>query len=139
MKLLVIDGQGGRLGRQIVESVISRYRGVELTVVGTNSRATEEMLKGGARLAATGENAVITCCRGAELIVGPIGIIIADSMLGEISPAMAAAVARSDAVKILIPVNRCNNLIAGIGEASTASLLADALDKIGTVIGDAAE
>lgn len=138
MKILLIDGQGGRLGKQIAEAVLSQYPGVELTAVGTNSTATEAMLKGGAKHAATGENAVIVGCRKADLIVGPIGIVMADAMLGEISPTMAAAVAQSDATKILIPINRCNHLVAGIGEVSTASLIADTLDKIGRIIAESA-
>lgn len=134
MKILLIDGQGGKLGRQLTESILSRYPSVSLTVVGTNSTATEAMLRGGAKQAATGENAVVVGCRGADIIIGPVGIVIADAMLGEISPAMALAVAQSSAVKILIPVNRCSNLIAGIGNVSTAALIADTLDKIGQLV-----
>lgn len=134
MKILLIDGQGGRMGKQLVESIVSRYPEVELTAVGTNSTATEAMLKGGAKFVATGENAVVVGCRKADIIIGPIGIVIADSMLGEITPRISIAVAQSEAVKILIPVNRCNNVVAGIGDVSTASLISDALEKIGRII-----
>lgn len=134
MRILLIDGQGGKMGKQLAESIIGRYPEAELTAVGTNSTATEAMLKGGARLVATGENAIIVGCRKADIVIGPIGIVIADSMLGEITPKAAVAVAQSEAVKILIPVNRCNNLVAGVGEATTSSLISDALDKIGKII-----
>lgn len=130
MKILIIDGQGGKLGKQLVESILAHFDDIEITAVGTNEAATEAMIKGGTKLAATGENAVIVGCRKADLIIGPIGIILADSMLGEISPAMAIAVAQSNATRILLPVNKCNNLIAGIKDMTTASLIADTLDKI---------
>ncbi len=130
MKILLIDGQGGKIGKQLVESILVDFPTAELTAVGTNSAATAAMMKGGAKLAATGENAVIVGCRNADIIVGPLGIVIADSMLGEISPAMALAVAQSPAVKILLPANRCNNLIAGITDLPISDIIADALKKI---------
>lgn len=139
MKILLIDGQGGKMGKQLTESVLERFKDVELTVVGTNSNATAAMLKGGAKNGATGENAIIVGCRTADIIVGPIGIVIADSMFGEITPKIAVAVAQSNATKILIPVNRCNNLVAGIENASMTSLLNDTLDKIEMVIQDATD
>ena len=114
MKILVIDGQGGRVGRQIIESILARFPAADLTAVGTNSLATECMIKGGAKQVATGENAVIVGARRADVIVGPLGIVIADSLLGEITPAMAVAVSQSSAVRILIPMNLCDNVIAGI-------------------------
>lgn len=131
MRILLIDGQGGRLGKQLTESIQLRYPETELTVVGTNSVATSAMLKGGAKQAATGENAVIVGSRKADIIIGPIGIVIADSMLGEITPAMALAVAQSEAVKILIPANKCNHLVAGITNLSMSDMIEDALEKIG--------
>lgn len=134
MKVLIIDGQGGKMGKGLAEGIITRYPKTELTVVGTNCTATETMLKGGAKIAATGENAVIVACRKADIILGPIGIVIADSMHGEISPKMALAVAQSDAVKILIPQNRCSSLVAGINNISLGDLIADALDKAGKII-----
>lgn len=134
MRILLIDGQGGKLGKQLVESILAIYPGVELTAVGTNSTATEAMLKGGAKLAAMGENAIIVGCRKADIIVGPIGIVLADSMLGEITPKIAVTVAQSEATKILIPMNRCNSMVAGIDDVSTAALISDALDKIGKAI-----
>ena len=94
-KVLVIDGQGGGLGRQLVSALAAACPEAELTAVGTNSLAANAMLKAGASRAATGENAVVVNCRRADVIVGPIGIVIADALLGEITPAMAAAVCQS--------------------------------------------
>ncbi len=134
MKILLIDGQGGKIGKQLTESILTSFPEAELTVVGTNSSATSAMIKGGAKLAATGENAVIVACRKADIIVGPLAVVVADSMLGEITPAMALAVAQSDAVRILIPSNRCNNLVAGIGEITVTEMINDALCKIGAIL-----
>lgn len=97
--------------------------------MGTNTIATASMLKAGADNGATGENAVIVGARNADIIVGPIGIAIADSLLGEISPAMAVAIGQSNA-KILIPVNKCNNIVIGVGDKTTSELIAEAIEKI---------
>lgn len=129
-KILLIDGQGGKLGKQMAESILAQFPQVELVAVGSNSIATATMIKGGVKLAATGENAVVVNCRNADIIVGPIGIVIADSMLGEITPAMALAVAQSPATKVLIPTNRCNNLVAGVSTGSLSELIEDALQKM---------
>ena len=137
MELLIIDGQGGRLGRQLVEAVLKAHPEVTLTAVGTNSLATETMMKGGARRIATGENAVIVGARRADVILGPIGIVLADALLGEISPAMAVAVGQSRAVKILIPLNRCETLVAGVNEPGAGALIADALKKLDEVLAGA--
>ena len=130
MNILVIDGQGGNLGRQLVKLISERLPGCALRAVGTNSIATANMLKGASIPAATGENAVIVGCRWADVIVGPIGIVIADALLGEVTPAMAAAVGQSAAVRVLIPLNRCETLVAGVSAASTADLIEDAIRKL---------
>ncbi|MBQ3532702.1 MAG: DUF3842 family protein [Oscillospiraceae bacterium] len=135
MHILVIDGQGGNIGRQLVKMIAQRFPQAQLTAVGTNSSATANMMKGGASAGATGENAVKVGCRKADIIVGPLGIVVADSLLGEVTAEMAVAVARSEAVKILIPLNRCDNLVAGVGEVSTAQLLEDAMGKISVLLG----
>ncbi|MBU3820415.1 MAG: DUF3842 family protein, partial [Candidatus Faecalibacterium intestinavium] len=96
-RIVVIDGQGGGLGRQLVAALAASCPNAELVAVGTNSLATSAMLKAGAARGATGENAVIVNSRSADIIVGPLGIVIADSLLGEITPAMAAAVGQSSA------------------------------------------
>ena len=134
MKILVIDGQGGRIGRQLIEAIAGQFPSAHITAVGTNSTATASMLKGGAHEAATGENAVIVACRKAEVIIGPLGIVIADSLLGEVSPAMALAVAQADAVRILIPMNRCDNLLAGVRGESVSTLIEDAVAKLGSLM-----
>lgn len=129
-KVLIIDGQGGLLGKQMVEAVRKLIPEAEITAVGTNTMATASMLKAGADNGATGENAVVTCARRADIIVGPIGIAIADSLLGEITPKMAVAIGQSEAKKILIPVNKCNNIIIGVGDKSTSELIAEAINMI---------
>ena len=130
MTILVIDGQGGNIGRALVREITEKLPGAELIAVGTNSIATSNMLKAGARSAATGENAVIVACRRADVIAGPIGIVIADALLGEVTPAMAVAVGQSRAARVLIPVNRCETLVAGVTDDTTASLIQDAIAKI---------
>lgn len=127
-KILVIDGQGGGIGRQVVGLIKSREADVEITAVGTNSQATSAMLKAGADHGATGENAVIVGCRGADIIIGPVGIAIADSLFGEVTPKMAIAVGQSRAVRVLIPVNHCENIIAGLDDMSMGDLVAAAVD-----------
>lgn len=130
MNILVIDGQGGKLGCQMVRSIAEKYPGARLMAVGTNSAAAAAMAKAGAHQAATGENPLIVACRKADIIIGPIGIVIADSLFGEITPAMAVAVAQSDAVRILLPVNRCSNIVAGVQELSLTALISDAMAKL---------
>ena len=100
MKILIIDGQGGQLGAQLVKEISTQFSDVELLCVGTNAMASSAMLKAGARQVATGENPVVVACRKADVIIGPIGIVIADSLLGEVTPQMALAVAQADAVRI---------------------------------------
>lgn len=134
MNILVIDGQGGKLGRQLCESILGRFGDVRLVAVGTNTTATAAMMKGGAKLCATGENAVIVNSRTADVVVGPIGIVIADSMLGEITPAMALAVAQSRAAKILVPANRCNNFVAGIEGVTVSEMIDDAMNLLKNII-----
>ena len=132
--ILVIDGQGGQLGSQVVKELLAKYPDIQITAVGTNAVATAAMKKAGAFQAATGENPVILCCRKADIIIGPIGIVIADSLLGEVTPAMAVAVGQADAVRILLPMNRCENYVAGVSNLNTAGLIQDAVVKVGTVM-----
>ena len=116
MKILVIDGQGGRMGKVLVETLRRRGFSGEILAVGTNSAATAAMLKAGADEGATGENPVVVASRKADVILGPMGIIAANSLLGEITPAMALAVSESEARKVLVPVNRCRIRVAGVQE-----------------------
>ena len=120
-ELLIIDAQGGGIGRQLISSILQALPDAEITAVGTNSAATSAMLKAGAHRAATGENAVIVASRRADVIMGPVGIVIADSMLGEITPAMA---------RILIPFDRCTNIIAGVPDMSAAMLIKSAVSAL---------
>ena len=130
MNILVIDGQGGRLGRKLVESIREACPDAVITAVGTNSMATQNMMNSNcADRLATGENAVLVACRSADIIVGPLGIATADAMLGEISPAMANAVASSPAQRVLIPLNLCDTYVAGVVKGS-AAILEDALAHI---------
>ena len=130
MRVLVIDGQGGGLGKQLVTAVKGYDRGIEVIAVGTNSAATNMMLKAGADQAATGENSVVTVCRSADVIMGPVGIVIADAMLGEITPRMAQAVGQSAAKRILIPVNLCDNIVVGIENMSMGKRVECAVDAL---------
>lgn len=139
--ILVIDGQGGKLGRLLVESL--RQSGTyHITAVGTNAIATSNMLRGEPDEAATGENAVRVCSRRADVICGPIGIVIADAMNGEVTPAIALAVGRADAVRVLIPMNRltahkrCDNRVAGIRDVPLAELVRDAVRQIDDLCGN---
>lgn len=133
-QVLVMDGQGGQLGSQIIKEMLAKLSDISITAVGTNAVATAAMLKAGAAKAATGENPVIVACRKADIIIGPIGIVIADSLMGEVTPAMAVAVGQSDATRILIPVNKCDNLVAGITNLSTSILIQDAISKISQIL-----
>ena len=130
VKVLVIDGQGGGLGRQLVSALAAACPEAELTAVGTNSLAANAMLKAGASRAATGENAVVVNCRRADVIVGPIGIVIADALLGEITPAMAAAVCQSGARRVLVPINHCENYVVGVPDQPVSQLVAAAARKV---------
>lgn len=123
MNILIIDAQGGGLGKQIVSAIKKTYPDMTITAVGTNSVAASNMLKAGADHAATGENAIIVGCRKADIIIGPIGIVIADSMYGEITPKMAAAVGQSSAKRLLIPTNQCDNIVLGTSNASMGSMI----------------
>lgn len=128
--ILVIDGQGGGIGKQLVEEIRKALPEAFITAAGTNSIATSAMIKAGADNGATGENAVIVGCRNADIIAGPMGIVIADSLLGEITPSMAVAVGQSSALRILLPVNRCKNLIIGIADMDIATMIKKAVEEI---------
>lgn len=134
--VLIVDAQGGGIGRQLVAAVRQELPGVRILAVGANGTATAAMLKAGADQGATGENAVVTACRKADVILGPIGIVIADAMLGEITPVMATAVAQSSAKRILIPFDHCDNLIVGVRETSMKLLIRQAVEALRQTIED---
>nr|WP_319473286.1 DUF3842 family protein [uncultured Sphaerochaeta sp.] len=130
VQLVVIDGQGGSLGKALVASIKKTFNQVEVLAIGTNSLAASSMLKSGADAIATGENPVIVACRNADLIVGPLGILTADALHGEITPAMAVAIAQSKAHKILVPISKCNVTIVGIQEAPLSMMIDFTLEEV---------
>ena len=134
MKILIVDGQGGGVGRQLAVKIKEAFPDVRLMGVGTNTVATAAMLKGGADDAATGENAVLVAARKADVIVGPLGIVVADSLGGEITPAMANAIAQSGARRILIPFKNCDNVIIGVSDFTLGSLIQQTVDELRKIL-----
>lgn len=130
MNVLVIDAQGGGLGREIVGSIREKHKDLDVTCVGTNSHATSAMLKAGASRAATGENAIIVNSQRADIIIGPIGILLTNSMCGEITSKMAEAVSVSKAKRILIPFLHDDNVIVGVNDYSMKKLISLALTEL---------
>lgn len=139
LHVLVMDGQGGQLGSQLIKTLQTYQDKLNIIAVGTNATATAAMIKAGAKQAATGENPVVVACRKADIIIGPIGIVIADAMLGEVTPSMAAAVGQANATRILIPVNKCENLIAGVSNLPMSALIQDAVEKLEKIVEDCRE
>ena len=135
MNIVIIDAQGGGIGRQLVSALKKAFPAQELTAIGTNSAATGAMLAAGADHAATGENAVKVACRSADVILGPVGIAIADSLMGEVTPAMAAAVGQSSAKRILIPFDNCNNIIIGASGLPVGKRITAAVEAVGEILG----
>jgi len=133
-KIIVIDGQGGRIGSLLVSRLKAEAARAEIYAIGTNSIATSAMLKAGANFGATGENPVVVNCRDADVIVGPVGIVVADSLAGEITPAMAVAAGQSRAQKVLLPVNRCNNTIVGARDLPVSDLIEAAAAHIVAIL-----
>ena len=134
MNLVVIDGQSGRMGQLFIERVRAAALPSQITAIGTNAIATAAMLKAGADQGATGENPVLVACRTADIIAGPIGILSADSLLGEITPTMAVAIGQSSARKLLLPVNQCNNLVAGVPALTLKELMDKAVDLLASLL-----
>ena len=133
MKVVIIDGQGGSLGKALVETIRRSHPELEILAIGTNSMAASAMLRSGASAIATGENPVVVAARDAEIIIGPLGLIAADSLHGEITPIMASAVSQSKAHKILIPISKCNISIVGKQElplGEMISLVVEELDSL---------
>lgn len=130
MNILIIDGQGGQLGAQLLKSITSNFTDITITAVGTNATATAAMVKAGAKQAATGENPAIVACRKADIIIGPIGIVIADSLYGEITPKMAVAIGQADATRILIPMNKCENIVEGVPDLTLSSLIDSVVKRL---------
>lgn len=126
MKLLVIDGQGGGVGKSLVSALKQRMPDQRIIALGTNVQATSAMLKAGADAGATGESAIRYQCKSADVIVGVTGILHANAMMGEISPGIAAAVSLSEAKKVLVPLERCGLWVAGVGKQPLDGLIREA-------------
>lgn len=137
IKIVIIDGQGGRVGSLLTEKLRkASLPEAEIYAVGTNAAATAAMMKAGADHGATGENPVLVACRDADYIIGPLGILAADSLLGEITPPMAVAVGQSHAQKLLLPVNRCNHHVVGVQDFSLSALAEQTITDLLSFIRD---
>ncbi len=134
MRVFVIDGQGGRLGKSVIERIVERKLACELACVGTNSAATTAMLRAGATRGATGENPVVVAARSADVLICPIGLLAADALMGEVTEKMAVAIGRSSAKKLLIPLNMCENIVVGTQALSMAQLVDEAVDLLENLI-----
>jgi prephenate dehydrogenase len=134
MKITIIDGQGGKIGKTIVEQLKKAHPELEIYAIGTNSLATAAMLKAGADYGATGENPCIVNAQDSDIIIGPVGIVIANALLGEITPAIATAVGTSKAYKILIPMNRCNHYVVGCSELGLSENIRLACEKVDSLL-----
>ena len=133
-KIVVIDGQGGKIGSLLIGRLKAEKGQHEVYAIGTNSIATSAMMKAGADFGATGENPAVVNCRNADIIVGPIGIVVADSLVGEITPVMAVAIGQSNAQKVLLPINRCNNYIVGARDLPINDLIDAAITHIISIL-----
>jgi len=129
-KICVIDGQGGGIGSAIIKKIKETYgESVEIIALGTNAIATAQMIKSRANRGASGENSIVQTVQRVDVIIGPIGIIMAHAMLGEVTPAMAEAVSRSPAKKILLPLSQENIEIVGIGDVPLPRLIEALINK----------
>jgi hypothetical protein len=136
MKILVIDGQGGKMGKAVVEQLKASFPQQELIAIGTNSIATSTMLKAGADMGATGENPVVYNSMDSDIIIGPIGIIVADSLLGEVTPKMAAAISGCKASKVLIPSNKCNSHVVSTQNLNLTEYVTLVVEKVKGIMAD---
>ena len=127
---MVVDAQGGGLGRQLIINLRKEIADIHIIAAGTNSVAMSNMLKAGADEAVTGENPIRIVSKKADFIIGPVGMVIADVMLGEITAVMAREIAQADARRILIPFSSCDNYIAGVGDFSMSRLITDAISQL---------
>lgn len=139
MKIAVIDGQGGGIGKAIVDGIKAHIPNIEVLALGTNSMATGQMLRAGADEGATGENAIVYNVMHVDMIVGVIAILNANALMGELSPKMAEAIGTSDAKKILLPVNRCGINVVSVEDVSLGTHIDNAIDIIKSEIEKPAE
>ena len=133
-KVVVIDGRSGRTGQLFIERIRAAQLPCEIIAIGTNAIATSAMLKAGAQVGATGENPVVVACRTADIVAGPIGILAADSLMGEVTPAMAVAVGQSGATKLLFPVSHCNNVVVGTQTLTLSQMMEEAVELLRSML-----
>ncbi|NLK72978.1 MAG: DUF3842 family protein [Clostridiales bacterium] len=131
MRIAVVDGQGGGIGKSVIEHIRKAIKDdTEIIALGTNSLATSNMLKAGADEGATGENAICVTAQKVDIIIGPLAIVLSDSMLGEISQTIATAIARSPAKKMLLPMNRCGVFVAGVKNKTIQDFINEIVSEI---------
>jgi len=131
MTICVIDGQGGKIGSVIIAKLKERLRErVEIIALGTNSLATQTMMKARANRGASGENAIVTTLKKADVIVGTINILMANSMLGEFTPRMAQAVGESDAAKYILPITQSTLFVIGAAELSIPQMVDRLVEEV---------
>ena len=129
IKICVIDGQGGGIGSTIIKKIKEAYEErVEVIALGTNAIATAQMLKARANRGASGENAIVQTVKTVDVIIGPIGIIIAQAMMGEVTPGIAEAISASKATKYLIPLSQENVKIIGVSEMPLPHLIEELIE-----------
>jgi len=137
MIIAVIDGMGGGLGVQLVTQLTSQLgQKADVIALGTNALATNNMVRAGAMRGATGENAVIVSIRKADIVVGPIGIIIPNALMGEITPKIAEAIASADAHKVLVPVNQNHFDIVGLESRPLVVSIKEAVARVAKLTQD---
>lgn len=131
MKIAVVDGQGGGIGKTIIEKLKdSMNQAHELIALGTNSTATTGMIKAGAKSGATGENAIKVMSKKVDMIIGPLAIMVPNAMMGEITAEIALSISSSDAKKVLLPLNKCNMIIAGVEDKTLNKLIEELVQEV---------
>lgn len=131
MKIAVVDGQGGGIGANLISRLREKLpEEVEIIALGTNAVATSNMMKAKANRGASGENAIIRTVPTVDIITGPVGIILANSMMGELTPPMSEAISSSSALKVLLPINICNVEIVGVEKEPLPHLIEKLVDRI---------
>ena len=135
ISIMIMDGQGGGIGKAIIKKLRDVYaEDIEILALGTNSLATSQMMKVGANRGATGENAIVHMSLAVDIIVGPLAIIMANSMMGEVTPKMAEAISSSNALKILLPLTREKVTLLGVSDEPLPHLIERLIKTIQEVL-----